>query len=159
MHSLEPNGGREEQALKELYRVAKKYILLIEPSYKNSDKGQKTRMEQHGYVKDLDQVARHLEYEVIEDRKLDYSVNPLNPSGLIAIKKDNKEVGNAPRLVCPITRTNLKNQNDCLLSSEEGLICYPVIKEIPCLVEKNAILTTHLEVDYQDYKRENGITI
>ena len=32
-HSLEPNGGKEKQALEELYRVASKYIVLLEPSY------------------------------------------------------------------------------------------------------------------------------
>lgn len=32
-HSIEPNGGQEEKALKELYRIANKYVVLLEPSF------------------------------------------------------------------------------------------------------------------------------
>src|SRR5688572_21787737 len=31
-HSIEPNGGKEKEALAELYRVTKKYLILLEPT-------------------------------------------------------------------------------------------------------------------------------
>ena len=31
-HSIEPNGGKEKEILKELFRVAKNYLILLEPS-------------------------------------------------------------------------------------------------------------------------------
>ncbi len=33
LHSLEPNGGREKEALVELYRITNKYLVLFEPLY------------------------------------------------------------------------------------------------------------------------------
>lgn len=32
-HSIEPNGGKEESILKELYRISGKYLILLEPAY------------------------------------------------------------------------------------------------------------------------------
>lgn len=39
-HSIEPNGGREEEALEELYRVANKYLILLEPDYELANEEQ-----------------------------------------------------------------------------------------------------------------------
>ena len=52
-HALEPNHGREEQLLKELLRVARRHLLLFEPSWENADQAVRDRMVQHGYVRDL----------------------------------------------------------------------------------------------------------
>jgi SAM-dependent methyltransferase len=35
-HSLEPNGGKEKEILTELYRITRKYLVLIEPIYELS---------------------------------------------------------------------------------------------------------------------------
>lgn len=43
-HSIEPNGGREEEALRELYRITKKYLVLLEPSYEFADTECRERM-------------------------------------------------------------------------------------------------------------------
>jgi len=43
-HSLEPNCGNEMQIIKELYRVAKKYVLMIEPGYEFADNEGRKRM-------------------------------------------------------------------------------------------------------------------
>ena len=43
-HSLEPNGGRELEAVKELLRITSKRLILIEPSYELADKECKIRM-------------------------------------------------------------------------------------------------------------------
>src|SRR3989338_4995090 len=43
-HSIEPNGGREEEALKELYRIARKYLILLYPSFEFADDEAKARM-------------------------------------------------------------------------------------------------------------------
>ena len=52
-HSIEPNGGREEEALLELYRIAKKYVVLLEPCYEKASSAARKRMEKHNYITNL----------------------------------------------------------------------------------------------------------
>ena len=47
-HSIEPNGGREKNALIELMRVTKKYLVLIEPSFELASEEARHRMIKHG---------------------------------------------------------------------------------------------------------------
>jgi ubiquinone/menaquinone biosynthesis C-methylase UbiE/uncharacterized protein YbaR (Trm112 family) len=155
-HSIEPNGGKEEEALKELYRITKKYLILLEPSYEFASPEARERMQKHGYVKNLPLVAKTLGYKIIEHRLFEYSLNPLNPTGLLIIEK-NGDVSNNPDLVCPITRSKLEEYGNAFLRTQNGFITYPIIDSIPCLLKENAILTTHLLTDYNQYKKENGI--
>ena len=155
-HSIEPNGGKEEEAIKELYRITSKYLILLEPSYEFSDEKSRNRMKSHGYVTNLYSTAKKLGYNIIEHRLFDYSINPLNPTGIIIIKKESS-TSNKPTLRCPISLTELTEYNDCLLYSKDSFLAYPVIDEIPCLLKENSILATHLLTDYNEYKTAHNI--
>jgi ubiquinone/menaquinone biosynthesis C-methylase UbiE/uncharacterized protein YbaR (Trm112 family) len=139
-HSLEPNGGKEKDALKELYRVANYYIVLLEPDYEGGSQEAKDRMNKHGYVKNLAQHATELGYEVVSDRSFEVFINPLNSTRLTIIRKKSN-TPNAPEFVCPITKTALLKINGHWYSKETGLL-YPEIDGIPCLLEHHAILAT-----------------
>ena len=139
-HSLEPNGGFEKVALSELYRVAKNYIMLLEPDYETGSSEIKERMSKHGYVKNLANHAIELGYEVVSDRPFEVCINPLNPTRLTIIRKNSKS-GSAAEFVCPITKTPLSKINGNWYSKETGLV-YPDIDGIPCLLEQHAILAT-----------------
>jgi len=52
-HALEPNGGKEREALRELARVSRKAVVLIEPIYELANEQAKKRMDEHKYVKNL----------------------------------------------------------------------------------------------------------
>ncbi|CAM5272174.1 Methyltransferase domain-containing protein OS=Lysinibacillus sphaericus OX=1421 GN=LS41612_21290 PE=4 SV=1 [Lysinibacillus sphaericus] len=56
VHALEPNGGKELEALKELYRVASKYVVLVEPYYEGANSEAKERMDRLGYIKGIRRV-------------------------------------------------------------------------------------------------------
>jgi ubiquinone/menaquinone biosynthesis C-methylase UbiE/uncharacterized protein YbaR (Trm112 family) len=140
-HSLEPNGGAEKDALKELYRVAGKYIVLLEPDYENANQDAKARMIKHGYVTNLKQHAMELGYEIVKHRPFDICINPLNPTGLTIIKKNENKITES-QYVCPITKSSLTKIRGNWYSKETGLL-YPEIDEIPCLIEQQAILATH----------------
>ena len=142
-HSLEPNGGREEEALKELYRVTNKYLILLEPAYEFADNDSRLRMKEHGYVKNLVNIALNLGYKVNENRLFEFFSNKNNPTQIIVIEKNK----NANSLIesnfnCPISKTKLSQQIDCFYS-ENGLLAYPIIRNIPCLLPSNAIVATH----------------
>lgn len=142
-HSIEPNGGKEKEALTELYRITNKYLILLEPSYEYAcDEGNK-RMLEHGYVTELFSTAKELGYEVIEHKLLGINNNnPLNPTGLMIIKKAGNEnrLEESP-LCCPITKKNLILKKNCYFS-KNSLLLYPIADQIPCFLPQNAILAT-----------------
>lgn len=144
-HSLEPNGGREKEALIELYRVTKKYLILLEPSFELGNFNSKERMKKHGYVTELFKTASELNFKIIEYKLFEHSSNPLNPTGLLIIEKGTESNSSGCDLVCPITLTSLSKHNNHLLYSKDSCLSYPIIEGIPCLLKENAILTSHLK--------------
>lgn len=140
-HSLEPNGGKEKEALKELFRVASQYIVLLEPSFEFATDEGRGRMDKHQYIKFINKHAEELGYEVIEHRLFDTFINPLNPTALTVIKKNAAE-RQSSNLVCPITKSKLLPLKGSLFS-DESLMVYPIVDGIPCLLAENAILASH----------------
>jgi len=138
-HAIEPNGGREKEALAELYRVARKYIVLLEPSYEFADEKARARMVEHGYIRNLQGAAEELGYNIIEHRLFDLSANVLNPTGLMVIEKDESTYHTGYQ--CPITKTELINDNNAYFS-KEALIAYPTLDSIPCFLPEHAILAS-----------------
>lgn len=142
VHALEPNGGAEEQLLKELYRVASKYLILFEPIYELAGDEARKRMEYHGYVRGLKEWSNRLGYSVVRYEMLDTCLNELNPTGVIVIEKN---VNTKRKGLCdPVTKQELKEYDDCLYCGE-SMLSYPKIKGIACLTKQNAILTTKFE--------------
>ncbi|WP_341279844.1 methyltransferase domain-containing protein [Paenibacillus sp. FSL H8-0537] len=141
-HSIESNGGREEEALKELYRIAAKFLVLLEPTHEFSSEEAKKRMQEHGYVKDLYSKAVELGYDVIEHRPFEANYHELNPVSVIIIRKNNEGVSKSEKpLCCPITKSELIQYEDCYYSPE-SLLAYPILGGIPCLLPQNAIVAT-----------------
>ena len=89
-HSLEPNGGNEERLMRECYRVARKAVLFIEPIYELASKEAKRRMRKHCYISGILNIAKRNNYEIVDYKLLenvDNYINPLNPTGILALKK------------------------------------------------------------------------
>lgn len=142
LHSMEPNGGREAEALAELYRVTNRYVVLLEPAYELASAEAQQRMERLGYVRGLSATAEALGMEIVEHRLFDYSVNPLNPTGLTVIKKSSSLNSPKNSLACPVTKKPMQRQRDSYYCSE-SMLAYPIIDGIPCLTERNAVVATH----------------
>ena len=154
-HSIEPNGGKEDPILRELYRVARRYLILCEPGYELADQKAKARMDHHGYCKNLPGVAKSLGYEVTEHSLITCSATPINPSAITVIKKaDHMSTGDRKTadakdsgvnvFACPKTHTPLV-QGDGVLYSPESLTAYPIIGGIPCLRTENGVLASRYE--------------
>lgn len=142
-HSIEPNGGREKEALSELYRVAGKYLLLLEPSYELATTDGKNRMNRLGYIKGLVDVARELGMKVVDYRLTKVCANPLNPTAMLLIEKDlDAQSRRHADYCCPQTRKPLKLNHGCYWS-ESSLKVYPIILDIPCLAGKHGVVATH----------------
>ena len=142
-HSAEPNGGKEREILEELYRVSKKYLILIEPAYELAEDEARKRMKEQGYVTCLYDTAIELGYNILSYELLNADINQLNPAGVMVIKKEEVEENEA-KLCCPITKHYLEIQND-VMYCKESYLAYPILKGVPCLIEDNAILATKWE--------------
>jgi len=139
-HALEPNGGREVDALRELARVAKKYIVLLEPDYDRANDLAKSRMEQHNYVRGLADAAKQLGLKICIDEPFSVSQNELNPTGLLVIEVDSI-INNKPEFICPVSKLPLKKFANVYTNPLCGLL-YPVIDKVPCLTIDAAIVGT-----------------
>lgn len=143
-HSLEPNGGHEMELLKELYRVAKEYVILFEPAYELAGEAARKRMEQHGYVTALYDTAKQLGYNVEEYRLLEGCSNPLNPTGVMIIKKESdSSVENKSMYYCPLTKAPLTKKGN-VYYADDALLAYPVMDGVPLLIKEQAVVATKL---------------
>lgn len=140
-HSLEPNGGREQAALRELLRVAHRAVVLIEPIYELASAEARQRMDHHGYVRNLKATAEALGCAVTDYRLLDFYVNPLNPSGVVCIEKPGPAGIATPSWRCPLTHAPLVRAANAYSSPDTGLV-YPVLDGIPLLCRDHAVLAS-----------------
>lgn len=141
-HAIEPNGGAEAAILKELYRVARRYVVLLEPGYELAHESARARMDSHGYCRGLAETARRLGFQLVEHSLFPVSLNPENPTALTVIRKPHGVADDTRSpLACPIHKTPLVEASG-VLYSPEGLCAYPVIGGIPCLREGNAVLAS-----------------
>jgi hypothetical protein len=147
-HSLEPNGGREEEATRELLRVARKAVILVEPIFELASGAAQVRMSQNGYVRNLKATAERLGAKVVRYELLEYCNNPLNPSGVILLLKDqatNSHVVKLPGALwqCPLTGAALSQYMDLFKAESVGL-AYPVMRGIPLLRPEHVVVASKL---------------
>lgn len=141
-HSLEPNAGREEEAIRELMRVVRRAVVLVEPIYELANSEAQARMRTHGYVRGLKESAERLGANVTDYRLLEYTPNTLNPSGLVLIeKKSSKAVGDVPTWRCPLTHTPVNDLGDVFAAAQPGLV-YPVLRGIPLLRVEHGVVAS-----------------
>jgi ubiquinone/menaquinone biosynthesis C-methylase UbiE len=146
-HSLEPNGGRESAAITELLRVARKAVVLVEPLYELATEQAQKRMAEHGYIRGLKSIAETLAVNVIEYGLLDVCANPLNPSGVVLMVKNNPspkinhEV--SLRWQCPMTAAPMIDQGDLFYARQVG-IAYPVMRGIAMLRAEHGVIASQI---------------
>ena len=149
-HAIEPNGGQEEPILRELHRVARKYVVLFEPSYEMAMPEAQLRMQSHGYCKNLPGICQTLGFDVQENKLFEITKNKMNPTAVTIIRKDSAGITqsnqskNGNVLACPKHKTPLKELGGMLFSPEASLV-YPIVGGIPCLRTGNGVLASKYE--------------
>jgi hypothetical protein len=144
-HVLEPNHGRERDLLAELLRVARRQLLLFEPSWENADELVRARMDQHGYVRDLPQHIDAAGGRLVSVEPLPNPLNPLNPTYCYVVEPPAKESQPSfadQALQCPRSGYQLQKQQSYWWNKEGGW-AYPEIDGIACLREKHGVLMSH----------------
>lgn len=147
-HSLEPNGGREAAAITECLRVARKVVILVEPIYELASHAAQQRMARHGYVRNLREAALALGAEVQEYGLLGVCANPLNPSGVLVLKKRTPTLpgsaGVQSMWQCPVTGSQLFDRTDAFSAPDVGL-AYPVMRSVPLLRADHAVVASRFD--------------
>jgi SAM-dependent methyltransferase len=88
VHVLEQMESSAIEALKEMGRVAKHYIVLMEPSDYFANWSQKLHQVGNGYIRNLDKKILVLtNYRMIDHHLLNLIGNPLNPTAVIVLKR------------------------------------------------------------------------
>jgi hypothetical protein len=141
-HSIEPNGGREAEAIRELSRVARKWLVLLEPAYDLALPEAKARMEAHGYVRNLADVIRGLGLDLVRHELFPVFANPLNPTGLYLVRiRSTEDVSTDFRFRCPVSGCSLIPGPDAYYAPE-SMLAYPIVGDVPYLIGNHAILAT-----------------
>jgi hypothetical protein len=144
-YALEPNGGAEMAMLAELLRVARRYLVLVEPSFELGGAATRGHVEKHGYVRGLPAALAALGARVLKHELWPHVHNPSNAPAVIVCEKPDAASRCAPEgFVSPISRAPLEERAGALFSAEEGF-AFPIIAGIACLQPDHAILATRLK--------------
>lgn len=145
-HALEPNGGREREALVELARVCRKRLVLFEPSYENNSAEGRQRMDRLGYVKGLKEILESLpDIELEQVLRIDTTENALNPSYAHIARRKRIAPRRASELHCPLSHGPLERR-DGYCYARSSLLAYPVIAGVPVLRVDKGICASILDV-------------
>lgn len=138
IHAVEPNGGKEIEIVRELARVAKKYVILIEPDFDSASNDQKTRMQRLSYIGSLNDAIKASKLTIVDRISLRNNSNPLNCASVYILKTDAKkeESRELAGWVDPIFHAEL-TKFEGGLRNQEGL-WYPILREIPFLRQEDA---------------------
>ena len=146
-HSLEPNGGKEEAALREAIRISRRAVVLVEPIYELASEQAQARMRHHGYIRGLKEAAIALGATISDYRLLNLTANPLNPSGVLTLDIQAKmEDPGQPKSIwrCPLTHAPMNALSDVFYAPTTGM-AYPILREIPLLRSEHAVVASALE--------------
>lgn len=150
-HSIEPNRGREREMITELHRVARRWLLLLEPSNELGSDETRAHIEKHRYCTDLGRHARELGLDVVEHRLFDYCHNTHNQTAILLVRKGgdgaDAPVPAGPRYACPHCRGPLTLARGNYFCPAD-LTVFPVVDGIPCLLAAHGILASKYLEDF-----------
>jgi SAM-dependent methyltransferase len=146
-HTVESNGGREREALAELFRITRRRLCLFEPNYEAGTPEIRARMERFGWARGLPAAIEALGGTLESCLPMAHPVNPLNPTYAFIVRPPGAPPTAAPaadaRWACPATRLPLAPLGDVMFCEGAGL-AYPILRGIPVLRPDAAVLATAL---------------
>ena len=145
-HAIEPNYGREREILRELYRVAQRYVVLFEPAYEFTTDEIRARMNEHGYCRGLADIAIGEGWRVLWHRLAEVRLES-NPTAVLVIEKSKERVPAKDAPGCPRCYGPLVHAHGHYFCTGEGLL-YPAIRGIPCLLPGHAIIANKFLVEF-----------
>lgn len=137
VHALEPNHGRESELIRELGRVTRRFMFLIEPSFENAQERQRERMLKLGYIRGVDEAIKKNNFKILDKVPLVNNSNELNVAQVTIVdtgKKNHEK--RSTTWVDPIHKEELTPYMNGLRSTL-GL-WFPSVGRIPLLRSTDA---------------------
>lgn len=147
---LEELSGYQEQAIKELLRISRKYVVMIEASYELGNKLQKRKLRTRRWNLEIMPAIKRNHWNLIEHKLVPYCHDIHHHGALFIIEKDHP-VGqshaaapkNPGQVCCPICHGKL-NKYGSFLKCEGCSLAFPVLDGIPVMTTGNAIVASKL---------------
>ena len=141
-HAIEPNSLKVDEILREIFRVARKTVILFEPSYEENTEFGKQRMTELGYISGLKERIENQGFSISKNFPI-WSMNPNNPTHcyIIEIEHKNPDRIQSVPFTAPGTDWQLEERAGYYLAGQLGL-AYPTIEDIPILRDNLAIYVT-----------------
>lgn len=146
-HTLEQMPTVFEKALDEIFRVAKKHIVLFEPSFELGSLTQKVKMINYDYVRGIPAyLKKKVDVHLNEMYLMQNSANPLNHTACFKINveknHENDQLSNESiNFVCPYTHAELVEKDGYLFSPKANR-AFTVIEGIPNFDPEYSIVLT-----------------
>ena len=135
-HALEPNKKNANKILKELWRISKKKLILLEPNNQLGDKLIKKRFKKNNYILDLEKKIKKItsRYKIINN---EFNSNPLNPASIFILEKNSKKINKFNFLNPEYNNDILKKKLNFYYSEKTGQI-FPIVDDI-VIFNKNEV--------------------
>ena len=143
IHAIEPNKKDANKILKELWRISRKKLILLEPNNKLTEKMSKSkrkiinkRFKKHNYVLNLEDKIKKItsNYRILEIKD---QFNVFNPASLFIVSKNSKKKNKLNFLNPNNNKDVLKNNSNFCFSENTGEL-FPKINDI-VIFNKNEI--------------------
>jgi ubiquinone/menaquinone biosynthesis C-methylase UbiE len=147
-HAIEPNGGREAEAVAEILRVARQWAVLFEPSFEENTAEGRDRMARLGYVRDLPGAVARAGGQIVDRIAIRNVANPLNPTLALICRPRTDATGMQGQAgdlkwSCPATRRPLEKRSGYFYSPS-SFLSYPIFERIPLLRPEHGIISSIL---------------
>ena len=135
-HALEPNKKNANKILKELWRISKKKLILLEPNNQLGDKLIKKRFKKNNYILDLEKKIKKItsRYKIINN---EFNSNPLNPASIFILEKNSKKSNKFNFLNPEYNNDILKKKLNFYYAEKTGQI-FPIVDDI-VIFNKNEV--------------------
>ena len=141
-YALEQSPHRNNEAITELLRITKHYLILMEPAYELGNKEQKMNILKRDYIRGIPNTIKRMGFKLQK-----YELLPIGPYGncpaIYVIKKDNVFDGSLKTnyKICPKSGEELMIKRQHLFANKAGIL-YPIINGIQCINIKNGIIAS-----------------
>ena len=139
-HCFEQMPANKKQSLSEVYRVARKYVALIEPSYELGNWPQRLRWRNKSYIRGIPKNIKKLGYKLVKHERIPYTDYP-NSAAIHLIEKNSSQPKPENIFICPESHHKLTVVKDHFFCRENGVV-YPIIDGIALLDKQNAIVAS-----------------
>ena len=146
-HSLEPNGARINDVMREIFRCARNLCVFTEPSNDLQTEEGLKRMKRLGYIFNLEKTIEQLGGKVIATKNLVHNYNELNKAKILLVEPPlipNKKtiLIHSVTDFCYPSSDYLLQKKDAFMYFQGAGILFPIVKGIPILLKEKAILAS-----------------